>query len=265
MRSSVKSRISITPSKIAIALVLLGFLWISITSVIAGVTRKMRPDIAIQFRPADAMAHAQLASRLQLTDYAQDHPETVRRIALFALARDPTLAEATRALGLMSAQEGDMEAASRLMRYADGVTRRDLATQLWLIEQKLRQGDISGMLRHFEAAASTSTSGTSVLFPLMASALDDPAMVEPLAAMLEKEPRWAPSLLRTFADNTASTENVGTLFIELAERGHPVRADIAAVVIERLSKEGKTRQATRLRQLTRESAPPPPPTPDIID
>ena len=89
----------------------------------------------------------------------------------------------------------------------------------------------------------------SVLFPIMVTALNEPRMVDPVADLLSREPWWAASLIRAIAEGNGSTQNTGRLFIELAERGHAPRPDLAVLVVRRLEREGFSGEARRLDRL----------------
>lgn len=235
--------------RVAVALLLLVALWFSITATIAGITRRHRPDIALRFQPFDALAHAQLASRRQMTPGTRPNADQ-RRLAVLALRRDPTLAQAARVIGIVDTVRRDMARAARAMRYSDRLTRRDVATQLWLIEYYVQREDIPEILRHFESAASSSTGSSTILFPVLVSALNHGDLIEPMAAMLRHDPWWSPSLLMAMAQGTSNVDNVADLFARLTESGHVPREDIVAVVIQRLTDAGKGEQAARLRAIT---------------
>lgn len=233
------------------SLVLLGLLGFSIVAVLSGVTRKYRPDVALSVRPNDAIARAQLANFLQRGSVAST-PEAVEELTRQTLLRDPTSGVAARVLGEQRAQVGEQLNAATLMNYSDALSRRDLRTQMWLIEYHVRREDIPAVLRHFHAAASTSRGATTLLFPMLATALNDPRLIEPLAESLAHEPWWDDSLLMTIAQQTPSVSNVGHLFLRLAQDGHPPRADITAIAVSRLRKAGQREDAMRLDRLASE-------------
>jgi hypothetical protein len=229
-----------------IALALLGFMWLSITATIAGVARRYQPEIALRFQSFDALANAEYASRLQLDSRGQADPDELMELARTALRRDPTMAQASRVIGLVEAGRGRPAEAARALRYSDRLTRRDIATQLWLIEFYVQRNDVPEVLRHFEAAASSSTTATTILFPVLVNALNQNDLVEPMASMLARQPWWSASLLMAMAQGTQNLDNVADLFVRLARSGAPPRGDIVAIVIQRLITAGETGRAERL-------------------
>ena len=238
-----------TVQTIVVCVVFAAFLGLAVASTLSATLRRYRPDIALDFRPSDAVAKARLASLIQERSGFSAARGVEVQLAKEALVRDPTVAVAARVLGMGRAAGGERDAAAEAMTYADALTRRDLPTQVWLIEYHLERGEIPQMLRNFEAAASTSRGAMSVLFPIMVTALNEPEMVGPVADLLSREPWWAASLVRGIAEGNGSTRNAGRLFIELAERGHAPRPDLAVLVVRRLESEGFAADARRLDQL----------------
>ncbi|MBX9796000.1 hypothetical protein [Sphingomonas sp.] len=167
---------------------------------VAAANRETRPAIAVQALPFDSLANAQLASRMQINPEAPDDRARARIHGATALMRDPTHAQAARAIGFVALEDADVAAATRAMTYAHWLTRRDLAAELWLIEYNVTRGDTRGALAHFDAALSSSTEIHATLFPVMAGAISDDRLIEPMADLLIKQRWWLPWALRHFAD-----------------------------------------------------------------
>jgi hypothetical protein len=249
--------------RVAIVALLLVVTWVAVTATLAGVTRRYRPEATLQFRGSDALAQAQVAAKEQLDNPRRQDENRLRGLAIAALQRDPTLAPAVRVLGLIEATKGRTAAAERLMNYSDRVTRRDLPTQLWLIEYNVQRNNIPATLHHFDIAASSSRGATTILFPILVGALDEDHLVQPMAQMLKREPWWGASLLSAMAQETRNTGNVVRLFTTLARQGHSPRRDIIETLVRRLEAQGDRSGAARMRQLMA-SAPPPQPRDDLL-
>lgn len=234
--------------RVAGAILLLGLLWLSVTTSLAAVNRKHRPEIALRFRPDDSFAKAQIASREQLSAAAESDPDRLRALAISALEHDPTHAQAARVLGFIRANAGDVPGAFRLMSYANRLSRRDLATQLWLIEYNVQRNDVPEVLRHFDAASSTSQQATTILFPILANAIEDPELVAPIADMLKRKPWWAPSLLQLMVTQSKASGSLVALFDALADAGQAVRGDIVEALAARLAREGRSDLISRLKE-----------------
>jgi hypothetical protein len=233
----------------AIVILLLALAWISVTATVAGITRRYQPAVALRVQPFDALANAEMASGLQLDPQIRSDPNELMRLATDALRRDPTLAQAARVIGMVDSLAGNVPAAARAMHYSDRLTHRDLATQLWLIEYNVQRNDVPEILRHFDAAASSSEGAMTLLFPILVQALDHADLVAPMADMLKRDPWWSPSLLMAMAQGTSNVDNVADLFTRLAAAGHAPRQEIVDVIAQRLTAAGKADRAARLRAL----------------
>jgi len=80
--------------------------------------------------------------------------------------------------------------ARALMRYSDQISRRDLSTRLWLIEERVQANDIDGALRNFDIALKTSAQAPTVLMPVLVSAAQDNNIAPRLLVLLRTDPAW---------------------------------------------------------------------------
>lgn len=234
---------------LAIILILVGLLVLALVSVVSGVTRNLRPDASLALRPGDAYAAARLVSAYSSRSGNGGDSTEYTDFARNALKHDPTAARALRALGELADRESNHPAAFARMALADGLTRRDLATQLWLFNHYLSQGDVENMLRHLDAAVSTSRDANGYLFPVLAASLIEPEIVPPIVDMLTREPWWNASLLAAIIEHAPDTTNAVAVFVALAERGHPARDDLTARLIARARSEGNAQAVLELESL----------------
>lgn len=107
-----------------------------------------------------------------------------------ALLSAPLTAGAARLLGLSAELRGDHFAGTKLHELAERISRRDFRTQLALIELAVERGDVAGALRHHDIALRTRAGGDALLFPILASAIEDPAVRGPFAAIMATSPPW---------------------------------------------------------------------------
>lgn len=231
---------------LAVVVPAFALLWLTVSLTVASSVRRSRPDIAIRFAPYDSAALAILAHNLQT-----ENPDVRGMIeaagpARAALKRDLTYAVAVRALGFAQESRGQARQAAKLIRYANRLSKRDLLTELWLIEYNVDRGDVPAVLRHFDAAISTSPDAMRTLFPVLINALGDPDLVQPLADMLKRRPWWVASFLNQTALEAKSTANADALFVTLAKAGQPVRRDIVDALAVRIRAEGRAADAERL-------------------
>jgi hypothetical protein len=106
------------------------------------------------------------------------------------LRKNPTSVVAARTLGAIATLANDQPRARRLVRYAESLSRRDLGTELWLIEDRVGANDIPGALLHYDRALRVSSGARDLLFPILVSASADPNVARPLARLLATRPSW---------------------------------------------------------------------------
>ena len=122
--------------------------------------------------------------------------ERARNYASRALAIEPTNVVALRTLAVLSAMEQRTAESTRLFALAEQLSRRDLPTQLALIETRVADGDIPGALVHYNRGLSTSRAAREQLFPILVAASKEKEVREQLGKMLSARPNW----WREFAD-----------------------------------------------------------------
>ena len=197
---------------LAVAIVLAA---VVVASGLASASRSRNPGLALMLAPWDARAKAKQADLLLAPTKGQKpRYREASALARSALARDATLPGAWRVLGLEAASAGDARRASRLIKTAETMSRRDLPTQAWLIEERVAAGDIAGALRHYDLALRGSSAATNVLMPILVSASSDPAIAAPLRQLLLRPSPWRRDFLRRLAD--APDADIAASLIEAA-------------------------------------------------
>lgn len=146
-----------------------------------------------------------LLSRPEMSKFDRAHAVV---IASEALRQDPTAVEAVATLAADAFARGDKTEGERMLIYSQKLSRRDLRTQLMAIELAVDRDDISGALNHYDIALRTKKHAPKLLFPILTSALSDPAIRTALVKTLASQPRWGADFIihaaRSEADPTAS-------------------------------------------------------------
>lgn len=195
----------------------------------SGVAAALRstPEAALNFNPYDARALAEYASELLLGGQGK---VTDRGQALIyareALARDATLPVAWRTLALISS-ERPYESV-RLLRIAETLSRRDVPTQLALLEHQVQKGDILGALRHYEIILNVSTAYDQVLFPVLAAASKEAPIRGALSRQLLRATLWRRRFLSYIVNSSTPLETQADLFAAMANAGRLPDRDIVA-------------------------------------
>lgn len=109
-------------------------------------------------------------------------------------------------MGIVSAMNSNQLRAERLIRYSEAMSRRDLGTQLWLIENNVGREDIPAALLHYDRALRANDDARPILFPILSQAADDPAISPPLASFLARRPQWWRPFLNHYVPNATSPD-----------------------------------------------------------
>lgn len=221
-----------------LALTATAFGYVSVASTTGYIYRSSASESAYRLAPWDGRITAALASRLSGIDgEAVDLPRT-RQLARKALRQDPTAIGAVTALGLVDEQSRRRVAAARLFEYSNALSRRDLPTQLWKIETAVSRGDIAGALRHYDIALRTSRHAPDLLFPVLVSAVADPAIRVALVRTFRGQPAWGPLFVEYAASNGSDPHVTSLLFQDLQRGGIRIAPVAQTVLIDTLASRG---------------------------
>ncbi len=133
----------------------------------------------------------------------QDGRERLEQEARDHLVSEPLSARALRQLATARALAGDDSASERLHSLAERTSRRDLGTQLWMIERSAAAGDVAETLRHYDLALTTQPSSGDILYPVLASAIADKAVSDSLVPYVRADRPWIRSFLATALDQAS--------------------------------------------------------------
>ena len=211
--------------------------WIGYLSVMQSVALVL-PDSRIAEAYALAPSNGRIAGRLSQTLYPPDASEADRtravEIARDALRHDPTAVEAVTTLAADAFMRGDQAEGERLLVYSQTLSRRDLRTQLMAIELAVAREDISGALRHYDIALRTKRNAPELLFPVLTSALTDPAIRAELVKTLGQRPNWGTGFINHAARSDADPAASATFFRALQAIRVPVPDASSVALLNRL-------------------------------
>ena len=215
----------------------LGLCWLSVVVGLANAASASSAATILRIAPWDARTLATRAKQISEADPSVNGLAKAERYALAAVQRDPTLVSSLAIIGFSADAQGRHEQAARLFRASERLSRRDLQTQLWLIEKAVARNDIGGALRHYDIALRTSALAPVILHPILIGALGDPNLVRPLAGVLGKKPNWRFRFLTEAVGSSAPTGALVTLGRELRRAGAPLEPEIERLLELRLLNE----------------------------
>lgn len=226
----------ISRGSLAIIFAALGY--VGVAESLAYGIRSRDPKLAHAVAPWDGRISAALAQSFSGPSATAAMRTQANQLARLALAQDPTAVTAASTLALNIQMRGADRDAQRLMAYAQYVSRRDVASQIWLIENAVAGGDIRGALRHYDIALRTSPSTSSLLFPILTAAIADPAIRSALVTTVGNRPPWATLFLEYAAASTADLRPTALLLRDLKQKGYPVSELTQALLTDTLASRG---------------------------
>ncbi len=161
-------------------------------------------------------------------------------------AMEPTDPNAVRMAALVFDVNGDRIRARKLMRSISSLTKRDRITNIWLVEDYGRLGDVEQILYNYDITLRTSKPSVDVLIPVMASALQQDEFIAPFVSLLQKKPPWAPRFWMRAVQVQPSLINVARLRKEVHNNGLPVEGRFDATLVRELVEAGQISAARSL-------------------
>lgn len=228
---------------LAIAAATLGYL--SVTHSLAYMIRGSAPERAHALASWDGRITALLSEKLSGPDATAADRQQADAMARLALRQDPTAVAAVATLGINAQVRGDTTTARRIFAYSEKLSRRDLRTRLWAIEDAVARNDVPGALRNYDIALRTSRIAPDLLFHIMAKAISDAEIRQALVATLAKRPAWSDQFIGYVSGNGPDARATASLFEAVHRRGIVLPAGSPAALIGRLLGEGYTDDAWR--------------------
>lgn len=205
-------------------LLLAGLLVVAVAmlrSSLAFVIRPIDPALALRIDPDNAEIQASRAEQLLRLDPSANR-RAAEELARQSLRRSPVSAAGATMLATARDLAGDTSAARRLMDYSESVSRRDLPTQLWFVEDAVRRNDIPRALHHYDIALRSSVVAKPLLFPVLIQATAQPAVVDGLIDRLAARPLWANPFLDQVSHDATDLGGLARLLAGVSRRGYAV-------------------------------------------
>lgn len=226
----------------------------SVSATLANVLMRSEPADAHQLSPIDGQITAAAAEQsFTVTPEASIDSEAAG-LARLALRQDPTAVAALSVLGLQAQLQRDVARAREVFSYSHQLSRRELRTQVWAIEEAVVRGDIAGALEHYDRALRTSSRAREILFPVLARAISEPAVRARLLETMSTESAWSRAFIRYVAANAREPRAVVPFFREGAHAGLPIEDEDRSRLVNALVAEGATEEAWSLYKSFRHEA-----------
>ena len=187
--------------------------WFSFAGAMTNVTHRRNPDVALRFTGDDAVALASLADRrIAEQGTAGSSDAGILALARESLTRQELNPVALRLIGLNVSVKGGFAAGRPAMAAANALTRRDLPTQFWLIEEAVSRGDVAGALSHYDHALRTRPGSQQLLFPVLTVAAEDPALWPAFGRYVREPAPWLGDFARFAVRNSKQPRAIAEFF-----------------------------------------------------
>lgn len=213
--------------------------YISTTETLGYVLMRADPKRAYALSPGDGRIAGVLARQIATNnDASSAYHRRADELARSALSAEPLAVAALTALAMDTQVAGNTAAARRLFVHSDRISRRELGTRLWLIEDSVTRDNIPGALRHYDIALRTERNARELLFPILSNAVSDPAIAGALVDTMAAKPAWTTAFLLNLPTSGAAPQTTAALFRQLMRRGIPIPPEAQAGTINALFASG---------------------------
>lgn len=201
--------------------------WTQLTYVLSERALARGPLAALSWNPQRAEFLASAAELL--ADQAQDEAglEKARSLARRALLAGPLENRGLLVLALDADRRGLQPAAGAMMSALGARSLRNSQVQLWLAQDTLLRGDYAAGFLHLDAVMRREARLSSIVYPVLAVALKDPAAIRPMAERLRADPAWRKTFLPWLVRQADAQPQAEALIMAL--RGGPGAATEAEV------------------------------------
>lgn len=214
---------------------------------LAGAVRAQNPALIARMT-SDPMAPVYL-----LDSELRTAPNRIASERAAAVARDSLRQQAIgpapfRLLALHHLARREPRRASAFAAFSERLSRRDLMTQLFLIEEAVQANDTRGALSHYDKALRINDGAKTLLFPVLSAAISDAAIRQAVVPYVQGRAPWARYFVHAvIQDGDGGPRRAAALLIA-ARAGR--QADLieaeAPVLFERLVEQNEFALAERL-------------------
>ncbi len=204
----------------------------------ARVVMKGNAEIAHTLAPWDGVVTARLALDTMQAAGMEKSKRSPEDLARAALRQDPTAVEALNVLAAQAQLRGDTQRTRDLFGYSLTLSRRELISRLWAIEEAVSRGDIRGALKNYDFALKISNYAPTILYPILAAALSEPRVRTELIPIMLARPNWGPEFTDYLSRAAVNPKGTAAFYPMLQKAGLPVSALQNGRAVDTLSAQG---------------------------
>ena len=222
----------------------LGLCWVVGSQAMGMVSSRFNPGVTMQVAGNIGPAHGRTAELLLASSAVEDPSlipaetlQQARALGIDGFKRSPLSISSVRSAAVTTDLLGDSQSARSAMQHVMEMTKRDRATHLWMIGDLGKQGDLDGVLRHYDMALRSSRSAQTTLLPQLASGLQFEEFIGPLRRILSTQPPWTDRFWRAVYFTPAALPNAVALRQQLLDSGQILDPEVDRRLILSLVRE----------------------------
>ncbi|MBF9152148.1 hypothetical protein [Novosphingobium jiangmenense] len=173
-------------------------------------------------------------------------PMTLPSASLIASMLDPTNPIPVRQAADALLAQGRIGQGEALYGLASRLSRRDLVTNVHMLEQAARAGDAEAALTFYDAALRTTPAAGPILMPSLARGFGREELIPALAGLMSKDPPWIFQFIDWMRQNQPQEVGLSRVLIAAPGSRASQNAGIRGVVEASLVHEGRIGEAARL-------------------
>ena len=197
------------------------------------------PQTALAFDAEDPVALAAMADTLALRGVTLETSPQIHRLAKASLGAQSLNPRALRLLVSVTEQVITPERQAATLALSHRLSRRDVGTQLLLIEQNVQANDIKTALRHYNYALTTDEKSWATLFPILSAAIEDPPINREFSNYIQSSQPWLGAFIRfKLEKDDASNALVTAANTTSVKPGNPDFDDLKQYLFEQSVRNG---------------------------
>lgn len=171
------------------------------------------PEFVLRIDPGNPIASVRLAQARATAGDAALTPDRLAETARGSIARLPLNVGAFRLIATTARGRTTLEELGERMAVAHHLSRRDVGTELFMIEDAVRRNDAAGALEYYDTALRVGQSSRTLLYPVLTEALNEPLVRQRFVPFLNSPPPWLESFLRFAVSNSTNPSSMVELSV----------------------------------------------------
>lgn len=193
------------------------------------------PYLAAKIWPWNAAAFARMAANdVDIENNASN--VLAMSLAKRALEIDPLNTVAMRTIGLVETKQGRLAQALRAFGLVERMTRRDVGTNLWMVEYYANRNDVHTVLSFYDRALRTSGKAPALMFPVLLGALEDDVIRSSFVKRFSKSPPdWLNDFFAFAVGNANAPAAFADVFAAVPSASSTVPQEKVAIFVDRMA------------------------------